>query len=70
MLSFNTASLKDALARERFYEQFSNTESELEYLKRKDLKRKHPVSVDLIDANHLFDAVQAAGSIKFCSIIR
>lgn len=60
-----TASLKDALAKEKSYEQFSNTESEKEHQRQKQQKRKHPVTFDLIDANNEFDAVKSTGKIMF-----
>lgn len=58
-----TATLKEALAKEKTYEGFSNSESEREYLRRKEQNRKHPVVADLIDANRAFDKIQATREI-------
>lgn len=39
-------------------ENFSNSESEKEYQRKKQLQRKHPINCDLIDANDLFDKIK------------
>lgn len=53
-----TASLKEALQKEKMLENFSNSESEKEYQRKKQLQRKHPINCDLIDANDLFDKIK------------
>lgn len=39
-------------------EDFSNSESEKEYQRKKQLQRKHPINCDLIDENDLFDKIK------------
>lgn len=61
-LSYNCGvegSFQEALAKEKFYSEYNDTESEQELLKNKALKRKHPVNFtkngDEIDCNLLFE---------------
>lgn len=53
------------LLRRRRHEQFSNSESEKEHLKKKELKRKHPVLFESIDVNSDFEKIDVQLAVIF-----
>lgn len=54
----SAGTLRQALIEEKKYSMFSNSESEQEALKKKNLRRKHPCGTkNVTDANQMFDKI-------------